>query len=42
MPTIHIDNQEVTVPDGATIIDTSDMKIPQVTRKLLDHVRALR
>lgn len=32
----------LTVPDGATIIDTSDMKIPQVTRKLLDHVRALR
>ncbi len=28
------------VPDGATIIDTSDTKIPQVTRKLLDHMRA--
>jgi len=32
----------LTVPDGATIIDTSDMDIPQVTAKLLDHVRALR
>jgi CMP/dCMP kinase len=30
------------VPDGATVIDTSDMEIPQVTQKLLDHVRALR
>ena len=32
----------LTVPDGATIIDTSDTEIQQVTRKLLDHVRALR
>lgn len=32
----------LTVPDGATIIDTSDADIPQITRKLLDHVRALR
>jgi len=32
----------LTVPDGATVIDTSDMGIPQVTRELLDHVRVPR
>lgn len=30
------------IPEGATVIDTSDTDIPQMTRKLLDHVRALR
>jgi len=32
----------LTVPDGATVIDTSDMEIEQVTQKLLDCVRAPR
>jgi cytidylate kinase len=30
------------VPDGATVIDTSDMDIAQVTERMLQHVRARR
>lgn len=28
------------VPDGAAVIDTSDLTIAEVTRRLIDHVRA--
>ena len=30
----------LTVPDGATVIDTSDVDIPGVIERLLEHVRA--